>query len=130
MQIETFDHVALWVGDRDRLADFLTSHIGMHEIQRTERFTLVGSDARRGKLTLFAAEGPRDAGKPSAVVLDGKLQTAGVRIKPERSERNQRDRGEHGDQSTLHGPSILVRPHHGPVTTLHRNHTQGERTRA
>ena len=31
-------------------------------IDRTERFTLVGSDARRGKLTLFAAEGQRDPG--------------------------------------------------------------------
>jgi catechol 2,3-dioxygenase-like lactoylglutathione lyase family enzyme len=62
MQIETLDHVALWVGDRDRLADFLTSHTGMHVIDRTERFTLVGSDARRGKLTLFAEEGPRDPG--------------------------------------------------------------------
>jgi catechol 2,3-dioxygenase-like lactoylglutathione lyase family enzyme len=62
MQIETLDHVALWVGDRDRLADFLTTYTGMHVIDRTDQFTLVGSDARRGKLTLFAAEGPRDAG--------------------------------------------------------------------
>ena len=62
MHVETLDHVALWVGDRDRLADFLTSHTGMHVVDRTERFTLVGSDARRGKLTLFAEEGPRDPG--------------------------------------------------------------------
>jgi hypothetical protein len=34
--------------------------VGMHVIDRTDKFTLVGSDARRGKLTLFAAEGPRD----------------------------------------------------------------------
>ena len=32
----------------------------MHVIERTDRFTLIGSDARRGKLTLFAAEGPRE----------------------------------------------------------------------
>jgi hypothetical protein len=32
----------------------------MHVIERTDRFTLVGSDARRGKLTLFDAEGPRE----------------------------------------------------------------------
>ena len=29
---------------------------------RTDAFTLVGSDARRGKLTLFASEGPREQG--------------------------------------------------------------------
>ena len=34
----------------------------MHVIERTDRFTLVGSDARRGKLTLFGAEGPRRPG--------------------------------------------------------------------
>ena len=34
----------------------------MHVIERTERFTLVGADARRGKLTLFAADGPRERG--------------------------------------------------------------------
>ncbi|MGH3022035.1 MAG: VOC family protein [Gaiellaceae bacterium] len=60
MKIETLDHVALWVADRDTLADFLTGHVGMHVIDRTDAFTLVGSDARRGKLTLFAAEGQRD----------------------------------------------------------------------
>jgi catechol 2,3-dioxygenase-like lactoylglutathione lyase family enzyme len=62
MHIETLDHVALWVAERDRLADFLTNSTGMHVVDRTDAFTLLGSDARRGKLTLFAAEGPRDAG--------------------------------------------------------------------
>ena len=62
MQIETLDHIALWVGDRDALAGFLTDHAGMHVIDRTEAFTLVGADARRGKLTLFAAEGERGPG--------------------------------------------------------------------
>jgi catechol 2,3-dioxygenase-like lactoylglutathione lyase family enzyme len=62
MRIETLDHVALWVSDRDTLADFLTAHAGMHVIERTDKFTLVGADARRGKLTLFAADGKRDAG--------------------------------------------------------------------
>jgi catechol 2,3-dioxygenase-like lactoylglutathione lyase family enzyme len=62
MRIETLDHVALWVSDRDALADFLTAHAGMHVIERTDTFTLVGADARRGKLTLFEAEGERDAG--------------------------------------------------------------------
>ena len=69
MQIETLDHVALWVGERDRLAEFLVAHVGMHVVDRTERFTLVGSDARRGKLTLFAADGPRDPGVLARVGL-------------------------------------------------------------
>jgi len=68
VRIETLDHVALWVADRERLATFLTQHLGMHLIDRTERFTLVGSDARRGKLTLFGAEGPR---QPGALVRVG-----------------------------------------------------------
>ena len=34
----------------------------MHVIDRQDNFTLIGSDARRGKLTLFDAEGPRDRG--------------------------------------------------------------------
>jgi len=69
MHVETLDHVALWVENRDRLADFLTAHVGMHVIERTERFTLVGADARRGKLTLFAAEGMRDPGVLARVGL-------------------------------------------------------------
>jgi catechol 2,3-dioxygenase-like lactoylglutathione lyase family enzyme len=69
MQIETLDHVALWVGDRDRLAAFLTAHAGMHVIDSTDKFTLVGADARRGKLTLFAEDGPRDAGVLARVGL-------------------------------------------------------------
>jgi catechol 2,3-dioxygenase-like lactoylglutathione lyase family enzyme len=69
MRIETLDHVALWVEDRDALAEFLTTHVGMHVIDQTERFTLVGSDARRGKLTLFAAEGAREPGALVRVVL-------------------------------------------------------------
>jgi catechol 2,3-dioxygenase-like lactoylglutathione lyase family enzyme len=59
---KTLDHVAYWLPDRNRIADFVTSHLGMHVIERTDRFTLVGSDALRGKLTLFEAEGPREQG--------------------------------------------------------------------
>jgi hypothetical protein len=58
----SLDHVALWVADRDAITAFVTAHLGMHVIERTERFTLVGADARRGKLTLFAASGPRERG--------------------------------------------------------------------
>jgi catechol 2,3-dioxygenase-like lactoylglutathione lyase family enzyme len=69
MQANALDHVALWVADRDRLADFACEHLGMHVIDRTDDFTLVGADARRGKLTLFAAEGPREPGVLERVVL-------------------------------------------------------------
>jgi len=66
---KTLDHVAYWLADRDAIADFVTAHLGMHVIERTERFTLVGSDARHGKLTLFAAEGPRERGALVHVAL-------------------------------------------------------------
>ena len=56
------DHVAYWVADRDAIAAFAVANLGMHVIDRTDAFTLIGSDARRGKLTLFAAEGPREQG--------------------------------------------------------------------
>ena len=69
MRPETLDHVALWVADRDPIADFLTERVGMHVVDRTDAFTLVGSDARRGKLTLFAAEGPREQGALKHVAL-------------------------------------------------------------
>jgi hypothetical protein len=41
----------------------------MHVIERTDRFTLVGSDARKGKLTLFEADGPRERGALKHVAL-------------------------------------------------------------
>ena len=63
------DHVAYWVVDRDPVADFVTAHLGMHVIDRTETFTLVGSNARRGKLTLFDADGPRERGALKHVAL-------------------------------------------------------------
>jgi catechol 2,3-dioxygenase-like lactoylglutathione lyase family enzyme len=66
---KTLDHVAYWTDDRDRIADFVTSHLGMHVIERTDKFTLVGSDARKGKLTLFDAEGPRERGALKHVAL-------------------------------------------------------------
>jgi catechol 2,3-dioxygenase-like lactoylglutathione lyase family enzyme len=69
MEPTSLDHVALWVADRDRIADFAVAHLGMHVIERTDRFTLVGSDARRGKLTLFEAEGPRERGALARIGL-------------------------------------------------------------
>ena len=69
MRPEILDHVALWVADRDRIAEFVTERVGMHVVDRTDAFTLVGADARRGKLTLFAAEGPREQGALKHVAL-------------------------------------------------------------
>src|SRR5439155_4038047 len=66
---KTLDHVAVWAADREPLVDFVTEHLGMHVIDRTERFTLAGSDARRGKLTFFDAEGPREPGPLKHVAL-------------------------------------------------------------
>jgi catechol 2,3-dioxygenase-like lactoylglutathione lyase family enzyme len=63
------DHIAYWVTNRDEIADFVTSRLGMHVIDRTETFTLVGSNARRGKLTFFDAEGPRERGALKHVAL-------------------------------------------------------------
>jgi catechol 2,3-dioxygenase-like lactoylglutathione lyase family enzyme len=62
VQPKTLDHVAFWVADREPLVELATTRLGMHVIDRQEAFTLVGSDARRGKLTFFAAEGPRERG--------------------------------------------------------------------
>ena len=69
MKPKTLDHVAFWVADREPIVDFLTQHVGMHVIDRQDAFTLVGSDARRGKLTLFTAEGPRERGAFKHVAL-------------------------------------------------------------
>jgi len=69
MKIETLDHIALWVADRDELSEFLVDRLGMHVIDRTDKFTLVGADARRGKLTLFAAEPEREVGNLARIGL-------------------------------------------------------------
>jgi catechol 2,3-dioxygenase-like lactoylglutathione lyase family enzyme len=62
MEPKTLDHIAFWVAERDQIAEFLERHVGMHVITREDNFTLLGSNARRGKLTLFDAEGPREPG--------------------------------------------------------------------
>ncbi len=62
MRPRTLDHVALWVADREAVADAAVAGLGVHVIERTDRFTLLGSNARHGKLTLFDAEGPREQG--------------------------------------------------------------------
>src|SRR4051794_16559252 len=62
MQGGALDHVALWTDERQALADFLCERAGMHVIDKTDTFTLVGADAKKGKLALFDAEGPRERG--------------------------------------------------------------------
>jgi catechol 2,3-dioxygenase-like lactoylglutathione lyase family enzyme len=79
----TLDHVAYWLSDRDAIADFATAHLGMHVIDRTDAFTLVGADARRGKLTLFAADGPRERGALEHVALRVNDLEAAVAALPE-----------------------------------------------
>jgi catechol 2,3-dioxygenase-like lactoylglutathione lyase family enzyme len=69
MQPNTLDHVAFWVTERDAIVDFATANLGMHVIDRQDNFTLIGSDARRGKLTLFDADGPRERGALKHVAL-------------------------------------------------------------
>jgi catechol 2,3-dioxygenase-like lactoylglutathione lyase family enzyme len=69
MNPKTLDHIAYWLADRDAVADFAVNHLGMHVIDRTDAFTLVGADARRGKLTLFDADGPRERAALKHVAL-------------------------------------------------------------
>ncbi|MGH3071715.1 MAG: hypothetical protein ACRDNB_05505 [Gaiellaceae bacterium] len=62
MELLSLDHVALWVADRQRVAAAAVERLGVRVIEQTDRFTLLGADPRRGKLTLFDAEGPRERG--------------------------------------------------------------------
>jgi catechol 2,3-dioxygenase-like lactoylglutathione lyase family enzyme len=78
MKIETLDHIALWVDERDALADFLVEEFAFHVIDRTDAFTLLGGDARRGKLTLFAAEGPRELGVLGEIGIGVPAQVGGA----------------------------------------------------
>src|SRR3954469_20071077 len=71
----SLDHVALWVDEREALADFLCEHLGMHVIEETDTFTLVGIDAQLGKLTLFDEEGRRHRGASEG----GGLRVGGLR---------------------------------------------------
>jgi catechol 2,3-dioxygenase-like lactoylglutathione lyase family enzyme len=84
----SLDHVALWVDRRRELAGFLCEYLGMHTIEETDTFTLVGVDAKLGKLTLFDAEGRRQRGSLERIGLrvrnlsaavSGLPQSAGVR---------------------------------------------------
>jgi catechol 2,3-dioxygenase-like lactoylglutathione lyase family enzyme len=63
------DHVALWVADRRLMTEVAVERLGVRVIEQTDRFTLLGVDARRGKLTLFDAEGPRERGQLARIGL-------------------------------------------------------------
>jgi catechol 2,3-dioxygenase-like lactoylglutathione lyase family enzyme len=77
----SLDHVALWVDEREPMARFLCDHLGMHVIEETDTFTLVGVDAKLGKLTLFDARGPRERGALERVALRvGDLDAALARL--------------------------------------------------
>jgi catechol 2,3-dioxygenase-like lactoylglutathione lyase family enzyme len=65
----TLDHVALWVADRRLMTEVAVERLGVRVIEQTDRFTLLGADARRGKLTLFDAEGPRQRGPLARIGL-------------------------------------------------------------
>lgn len=67
MKIQKLDHIALYMSDRDSAAGFLTSHLGFHIVDRTDRYTLVGAGGRIGKLTLFDA--PKGT-KPSPAAIE------------------------------------------------------------
>jgi catechol 2,3-dioxygenase-like lactoylglutathione lyase family enzyme len=78
---KTLDHVAFWVADREPIVEFATRHLGMHVIDEQENFTLIGSNARRGKLTLFVADGPRERGALKHVALRvSDLESARARL--------------------------------------------------
>jgi len=78
--------VALWVSDPDAVADALVRGLDLRVIERTDTFTLVGVDARLGKVTLFAGEGPRERGALERVVLRvSDVPSALARMPPELS---------------------------------------------
>jgi catechol 2,3-dioxygenase-like lactoylglutathione lyase family enzyme len=55
MKVQKLDHVALYMGNRSAAAEFLVSYLGLHVVDHTDRYTLVGAGGRLGKLTLFDA---------------------------------------------------------------------------
>ncbi|HSK99595.1 MAG TPA: VOC family protein [Rubrobacteraceae bacterium] len=55
MKVRMLDHIALYMADRDSAAGYLTTHLGFHVVDKTDRYTLVGAGGRIGKLTLFDA---------------------------------------------------------------------------
>jgi catechol 2,3-dioxygenase-like lactoylglutathione lyase family enzyme len=86
MKINMLDHIALYMGDRDEAARFLTTHLGFHVVDHTERYTLVGAGGRLGKLTLFDAPqgtmpSPGEIGRITIRVADP--EAAAKKLPPE-----------------------------------------------
>ena len=99
MKPNSFDHVALWVTQRAEIAQFLCDHLGLHDIETPDTFTLVGADAKRGKVTLFDAEGPRDRGALERIVLRVSHLDAALAQLPEEVAVERE-----GDTATFEGP--------------------------
>ena len=59
MTPQRIDHVALWVADREADTRRILDLFDIDVLEKTDDFTLIGSDPELGKLTLFDAEGPR-----------------------------------------------------------------------
>jgi catechol 2,3-dioxygenase-like lactoylglutathione lyase family enzyme len=81
---KSLDHVAIWAAGRPRMAAAAIELLGLRVIEETDRFTLLGgADARRGKLTIFDAEGPRERGALERIglrvsSLDGREPIVGL----------------------------------------------------
>jgi catechol 2,3-dioxygenase-like lactoylglutathione lyase family enzyme len=73
LEIRKLDHIALYMRRRDTAATFLTSHLGFHIVDHTDRYTLVGAGGRLGKLTLFDAPG-------GASTAPGTIERINVRV--------------------------------------------------
>ena len=100
MEPKTLDHVAL-LGRRPRPDRRLRDDAAQHARHRPpDNFTLVGTNARRGKLTLFDAEGPRERGAFKHVALrvtnglDGGAETE-LDARPRASRARSARRGAH-----------------------------------
>lgn len=63
------DGVGLAVSDPAAMATFLCDHLGMHEVDRTAGRTVLCAGDRAARLTLVAAQGPREAGSLRRLVL-------------------------------------------------------------
>ncbi|HXF98501.1 MAG TPA: VOC family protein [Gaiellaceae bacterium] len=69
MRPERLDHVALYVSDPERAAAQLRARLPFRVLERTDRFVLVGRAPELGKLTLFAAPGPREQGLLAGIAI-------------------------------------------------------------
>jgi catechol 2,3-dioxygenase-like lactoylglutathione lyase family enzyme len=108
----SLDHVALWVDRREELAAFLCDHLGMHVIEETDTFTLVGVDAKLGKLTLFDAEGRRRRGSLERIGLRvGNLSAAVSGLPQATGVRRE------------HGSALLEAPNGVPIVLVERGGT-------